>query len=115
MNGINGISRAHRISSTRSPSPVKALTNGERHSRKEIAFHDEPAILRTPQGMATFLDLERELDARLAQLDASGFHQGPSSQFEEKIKEYALSTDFDLDGESSLRTVDGELGEKRKL
>lgn len=115
VNGINGIGRARPISSTRSPSPIKALHGGDRHIRREVPFTDEPAIFRTPQGMATYRDLDRELDLRLAELEAGGFPAGPSSKFEEHVKEYALSSDLDLEGDSPLRTLDGELGEKRKL
>ncbi|KAK7691944.1 hypothetical protein QCA50_005349 [Cerrena zonata] len=114
VNGIslNGLGRARPISSTRSPSPVKALMGGGDKSRRDVPFPEEFAIYRTPEGMATFHDLDKELDARLAELEAGDFNLASSSRFEERLKEHAILSDSDLE---SLRTLDGELGEKRKL
>lgn len=112
---INGIGRGRAVV-TRSPSPVKPFINGERHTRRDIPFPEEHAILRTPKGMATFVDLDRELDTRLAELEASVLKGSVDSGLEDRLREYIVPSDLDTDsGDLFPRTLDGQLGEKRKL
>ena len=59
MNGMNGRGGSH----TRSPSLTNGSTPISRTStkyRRDIPFADTPAIIRTPEGMAQFLELDRE-------------------------------------------------------
>lgn len=118
LNGVvtNGIARTRPSSRLKSPSPGKAIVIDKR-ARKDTTFEDSPAIIRTATGMSTFLDLDRELDARLAALSINGYPA--SDEIEDRLRGLIPSLDAgndDEDGpEFALRTLEAEVGEKRKL
>lgn len=115
-NGVNGhsVARPRPVAFTKSPSPVKAFgSSSSAVPRRGSAFEDSPAIVRTAEGMAEFMQFDRELDALLeGQFHPNGFH-GPG--LEERLREYAVVAPV-VDGEGlNGVVVDGEVGEKRKL
>ena len=116
LNGtsVNGHSatRVRPVAFTKSPSPTKALDSRRAATpRRDAPFPDQPAIVRTAEGMAEFLQLDRELDARLnGEFLENGF-SGPS--VEERLREYSGASPGP-DGDEAM-AVDGEVGEKRKL
>ncbi|GJE98207.1 hypothetical protein PsYK624_144300 [Phanerochaete sordida] len=112
-NGLNGhaVARSRSIAFTKSPSPSKPLGTATATARRDAQFPDQPAIVRTAEGMAEWLHLDQELDARLnGELLANGF-SGPS--VEEKLFDFVGMVP-DLRDEDAM-SVDGEVGEKRKL
>ena len=112
--GVNGhaVARSRSVAFTKSPSPSKPFgVAGPSTARRDAQFPDQPAIVRTAEGMVEWLRLDKELDARLnGELLSNGL-SGPS--VEERLREFAGSSAevHDEDGMS----VDGEVGEKRKL
>lgn len=118
LNGVmtNGISRPRHSPRVKSPSPGKAVVIDKR-SRKDTSFEESPAIIRTTTGMSTFLDLDKELDARLAALSING--SLTSDPLEDRLRDFASPLDHDngLDEgpEFALRTLEASVGEKRKL
>lgn len=112
-NGLNGhaVVRSRSIAFTKSPSPSKPLGSTTATARRDAQFPDQPAIVRTAEGMAEWLHLDQELDARLnGELLANGF-SGPS--VEEKLLDFVGMVP-DMRDEDAM-SVDGEVGEKRKL
>lgn len=67
--------------------------------------------------MSTFLDLDKELDARLAAITANG--PLTIDNIEDRLKSFISPLDSGLDDddgpEFALRTLEAEVGEKRKL
>lgn len=112
VNGVNGhgVGRARPVAFTKSPTPSKphVAANGK-HYRRESPPSQVPTFERTPEGMAAFLRLDRELDARLREDAMTNGVLGPS--LEEQLLEYSPPL-LDEDGETSH---EGGLGEKRKL
>ena len=83
------------------------------YARRDVSPSEESVYERTPEGMATFLRLDRELEYRLNEQFRTNGISGPT--LEERLMEY---TPLYLDDESldmSMGTIDGGLGEKRKL
>ncbi|CAA7263126.1 unnamed protein product [Cyclocybe aegerita] len=116
INGTNGHMNG-RSSHTRSPSlpqpstPTSALakhsyTVGSR-LRHGTSFQDSPAIVRTPEGMATF----RDLDAQ------TGSFQ-PSNTLASTLRDMAITVEYESDSETPVddsMAVDGQAaGDKRK-
>lgn len=111
LNGVNGhvVGRARTVAFTKSPSPTKHLNQ----ARREASPSDGPAFERTPMGMANFLRLDRELHARMNGPSLTNGISGPT--LEEQLAAYPpLYSEGDR-GDLSHTTVDGGLGEKRKL
>ncbi|KAH9485856.1 Transcriptional activator spt7 [Psilocybe cubensis] len=95
----NGRSASH----TRSPS-----INMSRSSiiiparpRRGVAFAESPAIIRTPEGMSLFRDLDRQLDSAR-----------PPSNLAQTLKELAPSTEYESDTEPAESS---STGDKRKM
>ncbi|EKM53685.1 uncharacterized protein PHACADRAFT_47290, partial [Phanerochaete carnosa HHB-10118-sp] len=112
LNGtVNGhaVVRSRSVAFTKSPSPSKPV--GVATARRDAQFPDQPAIVRTTEGMVEWLQLDKELDARLnGELLANGF-SGPS--VEERLRQYV---GLGPEGHDEDRaSMDGEVGEKRKL
>ncbi|TFK33829.1 hypothetical protein BDQ12DRAFT_727456 [Crucibulum laeve] len=123
LNGVNGFvnGRSH----TRSPSyPLaKSMSNTtikpsvplptRRLSRRDLPFPETPAITRTPAGMSTFLQLDKELQ------DTAG----PSQQLVDRLREMVPPIEYESESETdkshtpddSAMAVDGVVGDKRKL
>lgn len=113
---INGATNGHAVARprpvafTKSPSPAKApIAGSSRRPRRDVPFPESPAIVRTAEGMAAFMQLDRELDQRLDR--ALGEAGLGGSELEERLKEYVDSEVGEDDGSS---TNEGEVGEKRK-
>ncbi|KAF5387200.1 hypothetical protein D9757_006885 [Collybiopsis confluens] len=102
LNGING--RAH----TRTPSLSRSSTMTSKSSlssslpkvfkipRRSSVFEESPALVRTPEGMAKFRELDQSLQA------------GPSSAVDTRMREMVSELEDDYDSESA------NLGDKRK-
>ncbi|KAI9507752.1 hypothetical protein F5148DRAFT_1202423 [Russula earlei] len=122
LNGING--HVHTLSSLPSRPPssndsrtVRRLTPALTPPRRVRgqSFEESPAIVRTAEGMAAILELERSLDAVLSV-------PGPSRHAEaldELLRSYIGESDSDADGEADSDgegiALDGATGDKRKL
>ncbi|KIM36888.1 hypothetical protein M413DRAFT_448819 [Hebeloma cylindrosporum] len=113
INGINGYPNGHS-SHTRSPSipvvpkpgtSVPSLGKAQlANSRRDLEFSDTPAIIRTPEGMGLFRELDQEVGA---------FQPKPTSM--QTLKELAPVIDYDS-GSEDLKTPEGSAaGDKRKL
>jgi transcriptional activator SPT7 len=73
-------------------------------SRRDIPFAETPAIVRTPEGMGMFRQLDQDLSA---------FQ--PKTTSMRTLKELAPIVDYDS-GSEDLKTPEGSTtGEKRKL
>lgn len=123
VNGVtvNGHGRLPPSLSFRSPSPTKQSTPLPGQSRKiqrDTTFPESAALVRSPAMMATFVQLDRDVDTFLSQQLASGSHAPPDTGLKQRLLRYAVIDD-DVDGSSlstgGLSTVDGEIGMKRKL
>jgi len=53
---------------------------GKRRPREELSFGDRKAIIRTPQGMATYRDIEHDLQSYLESEGAGPSRPVPSLQ-----------------------------------
>ena len=124
LNGING--HSHSLSFLNSRPPSSNATRSGRRLTPALtpprrvpgqSFPDSPAIVRTADGMAAILALERSLDAVLLE-------PGPSSHAEAldaTLSSYigVGESDSDADGEADTDSegmaVDGATGDKRKL
>lgn len=115
---LNGHARLHSRSPAKSPSPGKAIPVVQPSSKKlrhDGSFADSPAIVRSAEGMATFLRLDRELDLWTnAPHQANGTADG-AEQLEQQLRRYISTPDDESDVGVSLQTIDGGIGEKRKL
>ena len=117
VNGINGhgIARTRPVAFTKSPSPAKtpSASTQPRRPRGDVPFPESSAIVRTAEGMTTFAQLDKALDARLNNELSAGEFSGLS--IEEKLREFSMD-DSDSGGEDgNFMVVDSEVGEKRKL
>ena len=114
VNGINGhvVGRARPV--TKSPSPFKPtiIVNG-RQPRRDGTPSDEATFERTAEGMATFIRLDRALEARLKETHLTNGHAGPT--LEEQLAQYTPVHPDDDHRDGSPSTIDGGVGEKRKL
>ncbi|TCD67766.1 Transcriptional activator spt7 [Steccherinum ochraceum] len=119
LNGVvPGLARPRSIQSSKSPSPAKLFADADGQSRKDVPFQDSLAIVRTQAGMTTFRELDRELDERLAGMQLENEVDEWTTGLESKLKAYGSTVDEDEDdgdGDVSLKTHDGDIGEKRKL
>lgn len=110
--GVNGhaVARSRSVAFTKSPSPSKLFgAVGATVARRDAQFPDQPAIVRTAGGMVEWVQLDKELDARLNGEFLSNSFSGPS--VEERLREHVGQELYDDDAMS----VDGEVGDKRKL
>lgn len=108
INGSNGHING-RSSHTRSPSltiMTKSSTNMLSKARRNASFEDSPAILRTPEGMAKFLDLDKGVGS-----------SQPKSTLAHTLREMAPTVEGESDSDDdSAMVVDGAVaGDKRKL
>lgn len=121
-NGIalNGHARLHSASPAKSPSPGKVIPIVQPSSKKprhDGSFADSPAIVRSAEGMVAFLRLDQELD-RWTNANAPRLANGAADdiqQLEQQLRRYLTASDDEFDGGVSLYTMDGAVGEKRKL
>jgi transcriptional activator SPT7 len=106
-NGANGYRNGRAPSHTRSPSlgmgysPMYKAVSAK--SRRDIPFSDTPAIVRTPEGMAMFMDLDREVGAAF-----------PKSALAHTLRELAPPMEYGSEGEEETAVGGASLGEKRK-
>lgn len=123
-NGIlaNGHSKHRSVSipSTSKQSSPGKHTPGPSNRRRfklDAPFGETPAIVRSADGMGTFLALDRELGS--GERDALGVG---TSKIDEKLREYAVTVE-EIESETedgpslsnSPMSVDSVIGEKRKL
>ncbi|KAH9949306.1 hypothetical protein B0H21DRAFT_147863 [Amylocystis lapponica] len=118
MNGVtmNGNGHAYSPAMVKSPSPVRQFPTPPatgRRVRRDVAFPDSPAIVRTVAGMSTFLKFDQELDGKV------GIPRGSVPNLEERLYEFVPVSDDEGESHGSqspdLKTLDGEVGAKRKL
>ena len=116
VNGIPGIARARSIQPSKSPTPAKVFSEVDGQGRRDLPFPESSAIVRTPAGMTTFNQLDRELDERLASMKLENGFGGWGASLEERLKSYAGDVEEDeVDGDGDVVMNDGDVGEKRKL
>ncbi|TFK71075.1 hypothetical protein BDN72DRAFT_487042 [Pluteus cervinus] len=125
VNGINGYLNGYTHGShQRSPSypttikhTPSSVGNVARKRMNDLPFAEAPAIVRTPQGMMNFWELDRQL-AQIAAGEVAGVGAaGGKAALAQKLHE--LAPPFEMDVEDSANdmsmAVDGPTGEKRKL
>ncbi|KAI8971000.1 hypothetical protein BD414DRAFT_501326 [Trametes punicea] len=117
---VNGNGRLHSALSFRSPSPIKQsapLPGQTRKVRRDTTFPESSAIVRTQAGMSTFLELDRDVDAYLSHQLGAGQFDPAASNLKQRLLRYAVIVEDETDGTagSSLSTIDGDVGAKRKL
>lgn len=123
---MNGASRTHTRSpsytSTKGGTPglatIKPSPSFSRQSmfRLDVPFPESPVITRTPEGMATFYELDREV---------AGALKKPNQKVVQRLKDLAPSSLLDGEGQDDVDMVtpkeedttesDGIVGDKRKL
>ncbi|KAF9524724.1 hypothetical protein CPB83DRAFT_860781 [Crepidotus variabilis] len=110
LNGLNGHING-RSSHTRSPSinlTPTPLTRSSLNNRRNVAFADSLAIVRTPEGMASFYDLDKEIGS-----------SNPKSTLAHRLRELAPAVEAPSDSEDdTAMAIDGPVlltGDKRKL
>lgn len=123
---VNGTPNGHvkyrsvSIPSTSKQSSPGKHTPGPSHSKRfklDALFEETPAIVRTTDGMATFLALDRELESAGQDPSTTG-----TSKINEKLREYVTAVE-EIESETeegvslgnSPMSVDSIVGEKRKL
>ncbi|KAI0941499.1 hypothetical protein AcW1_003374 [Taiwanofungus camphoratus] len=122
LNGVTLNGHARPLSPTviKSPSPGKVIPThiNNKKVRRDVPFLESPAIIRTPSGMAAFLQLDQELDSR----PSSNTSLGQEFRgLEERLNELIAVADDENESinsdspDISLKTVEGEVGAKRKL
>lgn len=118
LNGLTSLARARSTQPSKSPSPVKVLSeNVEGQSHRDVPFSESPAIVRTQAGMTTFRQLDHDLEVRLASLNLENEFQPWGPSLEDRLRAFGRGTEDEVgEGEGDmLQTYDGDLGEKRKL
>ncbi|KAF4563057.1 Transcriptional activator spt7 [Pleurotus pulmonarius] len=107
LNGVNGYSK-YRSPSYRAETPRTTPSTHKRHSLKGVPFAESPAIVRTPESMATFARLDTDLDSQDATKQSAAVEQ---------IREYASCSRLGGDSrEDDFHPMDiDEIGDKRKL
>ncbi|KAH9066066.1 hypothetical protein EDB83DRAFT_2381286 [Lactarius deliciosus] len=126
LNGING--HAHTLSFLASRPPSSNDTRSGRRLTPALtpprripgqSFPDSPAIVRTADGMAAILELERSLDAVLSEPGPSNHAEALDALLCSYIGDSDSDSDADADGEadsdSEALAVDCATGDKRKL
>ncbi|KAI0827764.1 hypothetical protein BC628DRAFT_1368312 [Trametes gibbosa] len=120
VNGVslNGHSRLTPGLSFRSPSPTKqaVLPGQSKKIQRDTTFPESSAIVRSPAAMATFSQLDRDVDAYLAHQLAQRGHSPSAPDLKHRLLRYAVIDD-EPEGVigGTLNTIDGEVGAKRKL
>ncbi|TFY58631.1 hypothetical protein EVJ58_g6299 [Rhodofomes roseus] len=114
---LNGHARVQSPALVKSPSPGKAVATVQPSSKKarhDGSFAESPAIVRSADGMAAFSRLDQELEWWT---DASHpANSNDAQHLEQWLRRYTPMSDDEQDvGSSSLQTIDGDIGEKRKL
>ncbi|KAI0686712.1 hypothetical protein BC835DRAFT_1379004 [Cytidiella melzeri] len=117
VNGINGhsVAKPRPVAFTKLPSPSRTSSSviQAKQSRRDVPFPESSAIVRTGEDMATFLQLDGELEARLNnELDTNAFS---GLSLEEKLRNYAVSGLDATAEDGDFMAMDVGLGEKRKL
>lgn len=108
INGLNGHING-RSSYTRSPSIISPThtSKGNLKARRDVAFADSTAIIRTPEGMAMFRDLNNEVSS-----------SQPKSALSRKLREMAPLVECQSDNEDnaamSVDEPEPSTGKKRK-
>lgn len=109
INGTNGYLNG-RLSHTRSPSIDSSMHVSGTMTRTSasVDFHDSAAIVRSPEGMAIFATLDKEVGS--SQANGSLVH---------KLRQMAPTIEIEVDHEESramvVDTFGPLTGEKRKL
>ncbi|KAH7911321.1 hypothetical protein BJ138DRAFT_1150946 [Hygrophoropsis aurantiaca] len=103
---------------TTSPSSQPARSSQSKKPRRDLSFADMPAILRTPDGMAAFQQLDMEAESSTRAATSNGFVRS-SSSVAERLKSYTMSEEYESGSEDDRSiasvTVESDSGEKRKL
>ncbi|KAI9441880.1 hypothetical protein H4582DRAFT_1421945 [Lactarius indigo] len=124
LNGING--HAHTLSFLASRPPSSNDTRSGRRLTPALtpprripgqSFPDSPAIVRTADGMAAILELERSLDTVLSEPGPSNHAEALDALLCSYIGDSDSDADADgeADSDSEALAVDGATGDKRKL
>ncbi|KAF9476670.1 hypothetical protein BDN70DRAFT_882134 [Pholiota conissans] len=107
INGTNGYLNGRATSNTLSPPSNMGYTPTYKaisaKSRRDIPFSDTPAIIRTPEGMAMFMGLDRDVGA---------LH--PKSALSHTLRELAPPMEYESEGEDDMVVDGASLGDKRK-
>ncbi|KAF5322499.1 hypothetical protein D9619_002195 [Psilocybe cf. subviscida] len=117
----NGYLNGRGSSHTRSSS-ISSMTSGRPNTiilpaksrRGDVDFGDSPAIIRTPEGMARFLHLEREVGAASSKQQRNGLQQALRELAPPTVEIMPAGGDDDSDG-VDVKMEDGSPGEKRKM
>jgi transcriptional activator SPT7 len=113
VNGlVNGYSHHHSpFSQLGSPS-----TTSSPRPRRNAPFGETPAIVRTPSGMSTFLQLDRETDTAISSNSGQIGHLSLVERLRDTISPLEDRSESDVgSSEDGSLAIDGEIGEKRKL
>jgi transcriptional activator SPT7 len=119
VNGVNGHARTpsqpsvHRPPTTHYQRYTPTITPAPTTPRRDLPFSESLAIMRTPEGMASFRELDQALDSVLSSSEDS--HS--VALLQDRLREYAGITDpkLDTDTQDTSTPVDGETGDKRKM
>ncbi|KAK7472167.1 Transcriptional activator spt7 [Stygiomarasmius scandens] len=114
LNGVltNGRTHTRSPSLTKAPSKVPTPQPGKaivKIPRQNVKFEESPAIVRTPEGMALFRELDKSFEA------------GPSRQVIEHLRQLAPHVEYEADPEPGDVGIKEEvddsaiLGDKRKV
>ncbi|KAL6305105.1 hypothetical protein BKA93DRAFT_230818 [Sparassis latifolia] len=125
LNGVtvNGHGPPYTPALMKSPSPAKqpSVVVTSRKARRDLPFQDSPAIVRTPAGMATFLSLDGDFTQEAGKPAIPNGVEYSTADLATRLGEYALLSDDEGESsgckypEVSLKTIEGEVGTKRKL
>ncbi len=108
INGFNGHING-RSSHTRSPSIISPthISKGNFKARRNVAFPDSPAIMRTPEGMTMFRDLNNDVGS-----------SQPKNTLAHTLREMIPLVEYQSDNEDNTAMAVDEpgpsTGEKRK-
>jgi len=120
VNGVNGHARTpsqtsiHRPPSTHYQRQTPSITPTPTQ-RRDLPFAESFAIVRTPEGMANFRELDQALDSVLSL--TSSEDSNSAALLQDRLREYAGIADpkVDTDEPDVTTPVDGETGDKRKM
>ena len=115
---LNGHARLRSISPVKSPSPGKAMPivhSSSKKPRRDGSFADSLAIVRSAEGMAAFQRLDQELERWTEKSDPADGSADTVYLLEQQLRRYIPTLDDESDVGVSLQTIDGAIGEKRKL
>ncbi|KZT72342.1 hypothetical protein DAEQUDRAFT_755185 [Daedalea quercina L-15889] len=121
-NGVttNGHTHLHSHSPAliKSPSPGKTLPMAQPSSKKarhDGSFADSPAIVRSAEGMAAFMHLDQELEWWTGASHPANSASDEAQHLEQRLRQYVPVSDDETGIGLPLQTIDGDVGEKRKL